>query len=144
MKLNTNTLVTKVALILAMTLILTGSASAQSASAKKFEFKKNAVENLILGIQSENDGLRKTSIYYAGKYQIDQTVDALIDALKDEKNSNLRILIALSLFRIGNDNGLDAVYDNAVSEKDPNVKRMCYAIVEEYKANKNVLVSTLN
>jgi HEAT repeat protein len=141
MKLTTNSLVTKAALVLVLALILTTATAGQVARAQKPIFKPNAIANLIVGINSENDGLRKSAIYFAGKYDIDQAVDPLIEQLKVEKNPSLRLLIALSLYKIGNEKGLDAIYANVLLEKDPHVKRMCNAIFEEYKSNKNIFAS---
>ena len=144
MKLSTNSLVVKAALIIAMAFVFTSASNAQDWSRKKPVVKPEAVANLIVGIKSENDGLRKCAIYYAGKYEVDQAVDALIEQLDVEKISKMRILIALSLYKIGNEDGLDAIYANALKESDPNVKRMCNAIVEEYAANKNTIASSVN
>ena len=44
-----------------------------------------------MGIQSENDGVRESSIYFAGKYRFIDTEDALIKQLKVEKESDIKV-----------------------------------------------------
>lgn len=91
----------------------------------------SAVLDLVNGIKSENDGLRRTSIYLAGKYQLEQTVDVLIMQMGNEKIPSNRILIALSLFRIGEERGMNLILRTALSDIDPEVRRICSALVVE-------------
>lgn len=91
----------------------------------------SAVLDLVNGIKSENDGLRRTSIYLAGKYQLEQTVDVLIMQMGNEKIPSNRILIALSLFRIGEERGMNLILQTALSDIDPEVRRICSALVVE-------------
>lgn len=136
MKLITNSFVKKAVVVMISALIISTATYAQDARTQKPIVKPNAIANLIAGIKSENEGVRKSATYFAGKYEIDQAVSPLIEQLKVEKNPSLRLLIALALYKIGNDKGLDAIYENALLENDPHVKKMCYAIVEEYYAYK--------
>jgi hypothetical protein len=144
MKLITNTLVTKVVLILVLALFITTATSGQVARTQKPVIKQKAIANLIVGINSENEGLRKSAIYLSGKYEIDQTVDALIEQLKAEKIPSVRISIALALYKIGSEKGFEAIYTSALLESDPHVKRICSTIVEEYNANKYIFASRTN
>ncbi len=143
MKPRKNSLVSKAALVLISALIITTAASAQIVETQNPNVKPNAIANLIAGISSENDGVRKCAIYFASKYEIDQTVDALIKQLKVEQIPSLRILISLALYKIGNEKGLNAIYDNASLENDPHVKNMFNAIVKEYYVNKGNIVSSV-
>lgn len=120
--------------------LLTGSVSGQTlvSDAKK---QKRAIDNLIVGIQSSNEGVKRDCIYFAGKYEIAEAVNVLVDELKCEKNPRDRALIALALYRIGDEKGIQAVYEAALTETDAKVKRTCNAIVAEYKAAKAVAVN---
>ncbi|MBA4405999.1 hypothetical protein C0389_01865 [bacterium] len=144
MKRSTNSLLNKASLIFALSLIFTYAAAAQNTQAQKPVLNKYAVENILLGINSESEGVRKATINLAGQFELDQAVDLLIEQLKEEKIPELRILIAQSLYKIGNDKGLDAIYTNALSENDPNVKRMCNDLVKEYAAKKGIIVPSEN
>ncbi|MBI3125786.1 MAG: HEAT repeat domain-containing protein [Ignavibacteriales bacterium] len=129
----TKTLVFTLALVL-----LTGSISNGQTASAELKKHKRMIENLIIGIQSSNEGVKRECIYYAGKYEFTEAVDALIDILKSEKNPKDRALIALALYRIGDEKGIQAVYDAASTESDAKVKRTYNAIVAEYKAAKAI------
>ena len=93
---------------------------------------KNAVENLKVGIKSDNIGLKKSSIYFAGYYRIAETVPALTEELKKETDPRTKILIALVLYKIGDGKGLDLVREMASKDNNPEVRRMCNCIYDAY------------
>jgi hypothetical protein len=93
---------------------------------------KIAVENLKFGIKSDNAGLKKSSIYYAGFYRIVETVPALTEQIKKESDPKTRILIALVLYRIGDVNCISLVKELAANDKDTEVRRMCTCIYNAY------------
>ena len=97
--------------------------------------QKYALQNIIMGIHSENEGVRESSIYFAGKYRFIDTEDALISQLKVEEDSDLKILIGLALFRMNSEKGMKELLTLAVKDEDSRVKRMSQAIYNEYYAN---------
>ena len=115
--------------------VLTGSGYTQSNSIKDITAHKYALENLIAGIHSENDGVRRNSIYFAGYYKIVETEDALIAQLKDENDASTRILIALVLYELGSEEGLLEVKDLSLNDEDAKVRRMSTQIYNEYLVN---------
>ncbi|MEO8231747.1 MAG: HEAT repeat domain-containing protein [Ignavibacteriota bacterium] len=96
---------------------------------------KYALQNLKMGIQSENDGVRESSIYLAGKYRFIDTEDTLIKQLKVEKDSDIKVLIGLALFRMSSEKGMNALQVLAESDSNPKVRRMSKAIYNEYLVN---------
>jgi len=118
--------------------VLNGSVYSQSNSIKDITAHKYALENLIDGIHSENDGVRRNSIYFAGYYKIVETEDALIDQLKKEKDPSTRILIALVLYELGSEEGLLEVKNLSENDKDAKVRRMTFQIYNEYLVNDGV------
>lgn len=99
---------------------------------EKYDLPNSAVESLIMGIKSDNPGLRRSSIFYAGQYRLEKAVDCLIDALKNEKDPSTKILIALSLYKIGDPIAIDLIKDMVSIEANPKVKNMLSAIYSEY------------
>ena len=93
---------------------------------------KYALQNLVNGIHSENQGVRESSIYFAGKYRFIDTEDALIDQLKIEKDSDIKVLIGLALFRMNSNKGMNELQKLALSDDNPRVRRMSLAIYNEY------------
>jgi len=115
--------------------VLTGSGYTQSNSIKDITAHKYALENLIAGINSENDGVRRNSIYFAGYYKIVEAEDALIAQLKKENDPSTRILIALVLYELGSEEGLLEVKDLSLNDKNAKVRRMAAQIYNEYLVN---------
>ena len=115
--------------------VLTGSGFTQPNSIKDITAHKYALENLIAGIHSENDGVRRNSIYFAGYYKIVETEDALIAQLKNERDPSTRILIALVLYELGSEKGLLEVKDLSQTDEDAKVRRMATHIYNEYMVN---------
>jgi HEAT repeat protein len=95
---------------------------------------RNAVENLKNGIKSENEGLKKSAIYYAGYYRVSETVPVLTETVKNETEPSTKILIALVLYRIGDEKGINLVKNMADSDKNTEVRRMCTCIYNAYKS----------
>jgi len=118
--------------VLLAALMLTAFTYAQDVTGT---FPENGVKNLIKGIKSGNKGLSRSSIYFAGKYKITDAIDALVDKMQEEKRPDTRILIALSLYEIGDIKGLQAVKKQALNDTDERVKRMSALIFNEFYKN---------
>jgi HEAT repeat protein len=121
-----------------LTAILTGSVYAQKNSIKDITPNKHALENIVAGIHSDNTGVKRSSIYFAGKYRIAETEEALIAQLKAENDPSTRILIALVLYEMGSEAGLLEVKDLSMNDKDAKVRRMTIQIYNEYLINDGV------
>lgn len=103
--------------------------SAQKVTGDKHDV---AVANLIKGINSENKGLERSSIYIAGRDKVTGAVDALIERLNNEDDPSTRILIAVSLFEIRDSKGLDAIKELAGKDKSEKVRSISGLIYNEY------------
>ena len=121
--------------VVLMAAVLTGSGYTQSNSIKDITAHKYALENLIAGIHSENDGVRRNSIYFAGYYKIIEAEDALIAQLKKEKDPSTRILIALVLYELVSEEGLLKVKNLSQNDENAKVRRMATQIYNEYLVN---------
>lgn len=95
-------------------------------------FSEKEIENLISGINSENNGLIRSSVYFAGKYQIEEVVETLVDKLDKEEDPSNIILIAMTIYKIGDRESLMKVLDTAKSSENERVKHMLNAIVAEH------------
>jgi HEAT repeat protein len=124
--------------------LLSSSAVAQKTPIKDVTSNEYALQNLIAGINSENDGVRRSSIYFAGKYRIAEVEDELISQLKEEENPSTRILIALVLYEMGSIEGLIAVQLLAQTDADAGVRRMATHIYNEHLINDANSSVTLN
>ena len=99
----------------------------------------NCIANLSVAIQSENLGLRRSAIYLAGLYSLNEVVPVLVNQLEKENNPDVKILIALALYRMEDPEGMKAV--EKLYRKDDNVRviRMSKAILDEFN-NKFVAI----
>ena len=111
------------------------SVNAQTQSINEITSNKYALKNLVAGIYSENLGVKRSSIYFAGKYKIAETVDELISQLKQEEDPSTRILIALVLYEMGNEEGLNEVKDISINDEDSKVRRITTQIYNDYLLN---------
>ncbi len=118
-----------------LTAVLMGNGYAQKNSIKDVTDNKYALRNLVAGIQSENNGVKRSSIYFAGKYRIAEAENALIDQLKEETNPSTRILIALVLYEMGSEEGLMEIQKLSMNDENAKVRRMATQIYNEYLVN---------
>ncbi len=96
--------------IVSLTLLFVATISeltAQPNSIKDITNIKYAFDNLLEGIKSDNNGVKRSSIYFVGYYRITEAEEALIEQLKKEQNPSNRILIALVLYELGSEDGLN-------------------------------------
>ena len=118
-------------LLLVLTAAVLISVTSTQAQVQR-SFSENEIENLISGINSENNGLMRSSVYFAGKYQIEAAVETLVDKLEDEEEPSNVILIAMAIYKIGDRDALMKVLDTAKSSENERVKHMLNAIVAEH------------
>lgn len=128
----------KTTLLLAAVLLiafLMSPSFAQKQSIKEVTSNEHALDNLIAGIQSDNLGVKRSSIYYAGKYRVAETEDVLIDQVKKEEDPSTRILISLVLFEMGSEEGLLEVQELSINDENSKVRRMATQIYNEFLVN---------
>ena len=122
-------------LVVMILLFVVSSLHAQNVSIKDVTSNKYALQNLLSGIKSNNEGVKRSCIYFAGKYKITETEASLIEQLKKEENPSTRILIALVLYELGSKEGLEAIKKLAVDDENSEVRRMSTHIQNEHTIN---------
>lgn len=123
------------ALVVILFFFLVTDSFGQNQKISEVSKHKYALQNLVIGIHSENEGVRESSIYLAGQYRFIDTEDALIKQLKVEKDSDIKVLIGLALFRMNSEKGMSELQRLASADENPRVSRMSYAIYNEYLVN---------
>lgn len=114
-----------------LTIACISLASAQVA-AERGGRRCDAIPNLLIGIQSENEGLRLSSAYYLGEYKCPNAVLPLMRILKDSDKESARIVAALALCRIGEARGVYAVKEAVHHDESEKVRVMCAWFYNEY------------
>jgi len=120
----------KLVLAAVLSLAIIGTVIAQ----KNSGWTPLAKKNLVAGIMSDNEGLKSSSIYLAGKYKIQETVPALMKVFKTEKNNSIKILAAFSLYKIGDVKSLTEMRKIVQNENDPKTRSTCNTIIEQFDA----------
>lgn len=134
---NNTTVLKRAGIIFTIIFMLASTAFAkQSSNNGSVKLNELAVKNLIKGVSHENDGVRKASIYYVGFFRVDRAVDALVDQLEKEQYPAYRQMIVLSLYMIGNNKALEAIYKTADTDPDQEVKQTCIGIISTIDNNK--------
>ncbi len=123
------------ALVAILFVLLVTDTFGQSQKISDLSKHKYALQNLEMGIRSENDGVRESAIYLAGQYRFIDTEDALIKQLRVEKKSDIRVLIGLALYRMDSEKGMNELQKLALKDENPRVRRMSSAIYSEYLVN---------
>lgn len=120
------------ALVAILFVLLVTNTFGQNQKISEVSKHKYALQNLEMGIKSENAGVRESSIFFAGQYRFIDAEDALIKQLKVEKVSDIKVLIGLALFRMNSEKGMNELQRLATVDENPRVRRMSYAIYNEY------------
>ncbi len=95
--------------------------------------QSNAVKNLETGISSDNAGLQKQAVYYAGKYEIKEVVPALMTALENTDDAGMQKLIVRTLYKIDPETAISLMEELAAA--DEQVMKLSNALRYDYYEN---------
>ena len=87
--------------------------------------KCKAIPNLLIAIQSDNEGLRESATYLLGEFKCEKAVLPLMSILRGSESESSRIVAALALCRIGDSRGVYAVKRAALFDDCPEVQNRC-------------------
>ncbi|WKZ69256.1 MAG: hypothetical protein QY331_14945 [Melioribacteraceae bacterium] len=93
---------------------------------------ESEVATLIEGIKSENYGLMRSSIFIAGKYRVEEAVEALFEVLERESDPSNLVLVSLAIYRIGNLEAMMKVIETANNSENNHTKNILSAIAMNY------------
>lgn len=91
-----------------------------------------AEENLLVGLKSDNQGLREGSAYMLGELRSSKAVLPLMAILRSNEPETSRIVAALALTRIGDARGVYAVKRAASFDESERVQQKCAFFVNAY------------
>ncbi|MFC2139988.1 HEAT repeat domain-containing protein [Bacteroidota bacterium] len=125
--------------VLVTLLLLSGLFIAQPVIAGGFESgsaDKSIEANLLVGVNSDNEGLRISSAYYLGELKSEKAVIPLMRMLRQEKVEAARIIAALSLIKIEDPQGLFMVKRTARFNELERVRKMSGQFYNAYLVQK--------
>jgi HEAT repeats len=101
-------------------------------SIKNSELKKEVVQNLLIGLQSKNFGLRTSSAYILGEIRAEEAVLPLMKMLRTEKSEEARIVAALALYKIKETRGIFAIKQAVRFDDSERVQKNCSNFYNQY------------
>jgi HEAT repeat protein len=132
------TLLVALTLVFAVTLTTTAFAGVDNKEYKP-AFNMEVVEaNLIMGVQSDNFGLRISAATMLGDLKSTNAVFALMKMLRNETDERGRIVAALALTKIGDPVGIYAVKQTGRLDGNDRVKKLCALFYQEYQQQVNI------
>jgi len=115
-----------------ITAFLIGTSNAASNPKAKIQINNNTVKTLIMGLSSDNIGLKSSSAYMIGELQLSEAVIPLLRVLHNEKNEEVRIAAALALYKIGTPLAIYAVKQTIRFDESKRVSKLCASFYSEY------------
>jgi len=93
---------------------------------------RNTITSLMIGIQSDNEGLRESAAFVLGELKCTEAVIPLMRMLHEEESESVRITAALALSLIGEARGVYAVKRAAEFDESPRVRVLSAFFYNEY------------
>jgi len=122
--------------IVLLALFLASTSIAFAEPKIKDQIKDNTIKTLIVGLESDNIGLKSSSAYMIGELQISDGIIPLLRMLHNENNEDLRIAAALALYKIGSPTSIFAVKQAIRFDESKRVSKHCANFYSEYQKNK--------
>ena len=122
--------------IIVLALFLISSSNAVTNPKTNIQIKDNTVETLIMGLNSDNIGLKSGSAYMIGELKLKQATIPLLKVLHNEKNEEIRIAAALALYKIGSPIAIYAVKQAIKFDDSERVSKLCASFYVNYLRNK--------
>jgi HEAT repeat protein len=91
-----------------------------------------AETNLLVGLASDNQGLKESAAYMLGEIKSDRAVVPLMRMLKDSEEESSRVVAALALCRIGDARGVFAVKQATRFDESTFVQQRCAWFYDQY------------
>ncbi|OGU72535.1 MAG: hypothetical protein A2V93_10495 [Ignavibacteria bacterium RBG_16_34_14] len=111
--------------------------------AEPFKVKKqnsdNTIQSLIVGLNSNNFGLKTSSAFMIGELKIKSAVIPLMRMLRNEESDEAKIVAALALYKLGTPMSIYTLFQSSRFEKSSRVKKMCLRFYLDYISKNKVI-----
>jgi hypothetical protein len=118
-------------------LFLTAQIFSQGNTEKNISSKECCVKSLLQGVKSDNLGLQAGSTYMLGELCCGKSVIVLMDILHNNPSEEVRILAALSLYKIRDSRGIFAIKQEMKFDESERVRLMCEKFYRAYLKGEN-------
>lgn len=106
--------------------------AAESPKIKKQNSYDNTVKSLMLGLGSDNFGLKTSSAFMIGELKVKNAVIPLLRMLRNEKSDEAKIVAALALYKLGTPMSINALFQAARFDKSKRVRKICSGFYLDY------------
>ncbi len=93
---------------------------------------KPAYQNLENGIKSSNPGLKKSSIYFAGKYEIKEMLPVMRAELLTASDPKLKRLMIRAIYKIDAYSAMQSIIEISSTTEDKQIRKLCEALNADY------------
>lgn len=106
-----------------------------SRNVKAEKVNPQAVESLMMGLESDNYGLKLSSAYMLGELSSKKALFSLMSMLRSASNEDERIVAALALYKIGDPAGMNIVKKAIYFDASERVKKHCSDFYHQHIIN---------
>ena len=101
------------------------------------EVKYSQIEdNLLVGLNSVNQGLKISSAYFLGEIKSKGATNQLMDMFHCSDNPEIRQVAALALYKIGSERGIFAIKRAIKYDDDEQTRKLCRIFYNQYQTGK--------
>lgn len=93
-------------------------------------------ENLLVGLSSENQGLKLSSAYFLGEIKSDKAIIPLMNLFHNSKEFCARQVAALALFKIDSKRGMYAIKQAIQFDENPQTRKICSILYNQHLLRK--------
>ena len=104
----------------------------EPAKPQKVSTYENIEKNLLVGLSSENKGLKFSCAYYLGEMKSSKALIPLLKLFRDGESDEMKIIAALSLIKMNSERGAFAVKRGITFEESGRVQRLCKIFYHQY------------
>jgi HEAT repeat protein len=98
--------------------------------------KEACIKTLFEGMNSQNEGLQAGCAYMFGELCCNKAVISLLEILHNNPKEEMRILAALSLYKIGDSRGIFAIKQAIKFDESKRVSKLCEGFYKSYASRK--------
>ena len=114
------------------------STAAEPVKEKRTINRDLAIQNFLIGLDTDNEGLTSSSAFYLGELSSSEAVIPLMKILRNSEQEKLRISAALALLKIGDARGIYAIKRAIVFDESKRVSDICEKFYNAYLYNKSL------
>ena len=89
--------------------------------------------NLLIGLKSDNLGLKLSSAYFLGEIQSKKATNQLMDLFHCSDNPEVRQVVALALYKINADRGIFVIKRAIKFDEDAQTRRLCKIFYNQHQ-----------